>query len=154
MEDKVLISAVEAGASKINNSKLSQLSNRMLADYIHEECVRGCEVYIKETPNYDSLANNIKELLQKEAPSEIRDGIEVFISKENVNIDLGEVSMKIAARSTTNNPFTEEALNYLRFMRDVLQEEKQDGKQLVRIFQKHERRRKQLKKYHNKKGII
>ncbi len=69
-------------------------------------------------------------------------------------VDVGEVNLKIEVHRTSNNTFTEEALNYLRFMRDVLQEEKQDGKQLVRIFQKHERRRKQLKKYHNKKGII
>ncbi len=162
MEDKdlklekniVLSSTVEAGVSKINNSKLSQLSNRLLLDNINKECKRRFETNIQEPPSYDNLCKNIKELLQKEAPSEIRDGIEVFISKENVNIDLGEVSMKIEARSTTNNSFTEEALNYLRFMRDVLQEEKQDGKQLVRIFQKRERRKKQLKKYHNKKGII
>lgn len=73
--------------------------------------------------------------------------------EKNVEIDLGEVSVKIEAHSTTNNPFTEEALKYLRFMRSILQEEKQDDKQLLRIFQKHEKRRKQLKKYHIRKGI-
>lgn len=129
MEDKdlklekniVLSSTVEAGASKINNSKFSQLSNRLLLDNINKECKRRFETNIQEPPSYDNL---------------------------------GEVNLKIEVHRTSNNTFTEEALNYLRFMRDVLQEEKQDGKQLIRIFQKHERRKKQLKKYHNKKGII
>ena len=162
MEDKdlklekniVLSSTVEAGASKINNSKLSQLSNRLLLDNINKECKRRFETNIQEPPSYDNLCKNIKELLQKEAPPEIRDGIEVSINKEHVVVDVGEVNLKIEVHRTSNNTFTEEALNYLRFMRDVLQEEKQDGKQLIRIFQKHERRRKQLKKYHSKKGII